>query len=100
MRLRGRIMSTRARKQPRGEGGSVTLKLVTATPTKRKSHTADVAREVEAAEAAAQAVAQQRLQGLDAPSMPWLRKGVDLTPPDGGPETCGPAIYKKPAARR
>lgn len=90
-------MSTRARKQPKGGGDSVTLRLMATTRTKRKPST-DV--EVKAAEAAAQVVAQQRLQGLDAASMPWLRKGVDLTPPDGGPETCGPAVYKKPATRR
>lgn len=69
------------------------------TGAKPKART-DVASEVKAAEAAAQVVAQQRLQGLDAASMPWLRKGVDLTPPDGGPETCGPAVYTKPVTRR
>ena len=94
-------MSTRARKQSRVDGESVTLKLLDTTRTKRKARAAEVAREVEAAEAAARVVALQRLQGLDASSMPWLRKGgVDLTPPDGGPETCGPAVYKKPASRR
>lgn len=40
-----------------------------------------------------------RLMALKASSMPWLAKAVDLTPPDGGPETYGPAEYKKPTTR-
>jgi uncharacterized protein (DUF4415 family) len=34
----------------------------------------------------------RRLAALSAADMPWLRKDVDLSPPDGGPETCGPAV--------
>jgi hypothetical protein len=37
---------------------------------------------------------KERLAALSAADMPWLRKGVDLTPPDGGPEVCGPAVYR------
>jgi hypothetical protein len=37
-----------------------------------------------------------RLATLSLASMPWLRKDVDLTPPDGGPEACGPADYQPP----
>lgn len=32
----------------------------------------------------------RRLARLTAAEIPWLRKDVDLTPPDGGPEVCGP----------
>jgi len=32
----------------------------------------------------------RRLAALTAADMPWLRKDVDLTPPDGGPEVAGP----------
>jgi len=32
----------------------------------------------------------RRLAALTAADMPWLRKDVHLTPPDGGPEVCGP----------
>jgi hypothetical protein len=35
-----------------------------------------------------------RLASLTAAHMPWLRKGVDLTPPDGGQEICGPPLYR------
>ncbi len=34
-----------------------------------------------------------RLASLTPASMPWLRKDVDLTPPDGGPEVFGAAVY-------
>ncbi len=37
-----------------------------------------------------------RLARLTAADMPWLAKDVDLTPPDGGPETIGPAVYTPP----
>jgi len=37
--------------------------------------------------------ANARLARLTAADMPWLAKDVDLTPPDGGPETIGPALY-------
>jgi hypothetical protein len=40
-----------------------------------------------------------RLAALSAADMPWLRKHVDLTPPDGGPEVCGPLVYQ-PSKRR
>ncbi len=36
-----------------------------------------------------------RLARVTAADMPWL--DVDLTPPDGGPETIGPAVYTPPA---
>lgn len=42
----------------------------------------------------------QRLAALSAADMPWLRKGVGLTPPDGGPEVCGPPVYRTPKRRR
>ncbi len=32
----------------------------------------------------------RRLAALTAADMPWLRRDVDLTPPDGGPEVWGP----------
>jgi hypothetical protein len=35
-----------------------------------------------------------RLAALTAADMPWLRKDVDLTPPGGGPEVCGPPVYQ------
>ena len=34
-----------------------------------------------------------RLAALRPGSMPWLRRGVDLTPPDGGPEVVGRTEY-------
>jgi hypothetical protein len=40
-----------------------------------------------------------RLAALTAADMPWLRKDVDLTPPDGGPEVCGPPVYQPPKRR-
>jgi hypothetical protein len=33
----------------------------------------------------------RRLGALTAADMPWVRRDLDLTPPDGGPEVCGPA---------
>jgi hypothetical protein len=38
------------------------------------------------------ATVARRLAALFAADMPWLRKDVDLTPPNGGPEVCGPAV--------
>lgn len=52
-----------------------------------------------AVEAAARGHAEARLAGWSAASMPWLAKDVDLSPPDGGPETCGPAVHA-PAPKR
>lgn len=86
-------MSTRSRKQPKDE--SLSGRFVEAKRTARTS----VERDAGAAEATAQATARRRLQGLNASSMPWLSKGVDATPTDGGPETSGPATYTKPTAR-
>lgn len=40
-------------------------------------------------EAPSEEVVAQRLGNLTPDKMPWLRGDVDLTPPDGGPETCG-----------
>jgi hypothetical protein len=37
-----------------------------------------------------------RLAALDLTSLPWFREGVDLTPPDGGPEVFGPPVYRGP----
>ncbi len=34
----------------------------------------------------------RRLAALTAAAMPWLRKDVRLTPPDGGPEVFGAPI--------
>ena len=34
----------------------------------------------------------RRLAAVTAADMPWLRKDVDLTPLDGGPEVCGSTI--------
>ncbi len=89
-------MSTRSRKQPKDEG--LSGRFVDATQAQRKARTS-VEREARVAEAAAQATARRRLQGLDASSMPWLSKGVDVTPTDGGPETSGRATYTKPVTR-
>jgi len=35
---------------------------------------------------------ERRLATLGAARMPWLRRDVDLTPPDGGTEVFGPAV--------
>ena len=41
----------------------------------------------------------RRLATLTADDMPWLRKDVDLTPPDGGPEIFGLPVYRAPSRR-
>jgi hypothetical protein len=40
-----------------------------------------------------------RLATLTAASTPWFRQDVDLTPPDGGQEVCGPEAYQAPKPR-
>lgn len=40
------------------------------------------------------ATVKRRLAALTAADVPWLRKDVDLAPPDGGPEVCGPPVYR------
>lgn len=44
-------------------------------------------------------VVAARLAGVTTADMPWLSKDVDLTPPDGGPESVGPAVYTPPSDR-
>ena len=46
------------------------------------------------------AEAETRLAALLTEPMPWLDHGMDLSPPDGGPEHCGPAEYVPPSRRR
>ncbi len=40
------------------------------------------------------ALVTSRLAGLSLASMPWLRDDADLTQTDGGPELCGPGVYR------
>ena len=42
---------------------------------------------------------ERRLAAVTAADMPWLTQDVDLTPPDGGPEVCGPAVYRRSKRR-
>lgn len=57
-------------------------------------------READVAGTTAEAAAHQGPHKPAASPLPWLSKDVDLTPPDGGPETSGPATYTKPVIRR
>jgi hypothetical protein len=41
-----------------------------------------------------------RLAALSVARMPWLRKDLDLTPPDGGSEAGGPEVYQPPRRHR
>jgi hypothetical protein len=43
---------------------------------------------------------KQRLDAATAADMPWLRHDVGLTPPDGGPDVCGPVVYRAPTKPR
>jgi hypothetical protein len=69
---------------------TTTRSAVKAKPT--KTH-------VRAVQAPSVELVASRLAALDLTGVPWFREGIDLTPPDGGPEGFGPSVYRAPKQR-